>query len=131
MDESDIKFIWDDDREPEITGVTRTFTVGMPVLENDDKKSAKIWAKVEVYDHDYCELENWKWFDFRPRNMSTGYFLNKPEDAAIWEAMRKVWEWLAEWEYVELRPTGPDDKEYFALPKLLEGKVKSGGPDGY
>jgi hypothetical protein len=125
-DESDYKFVWDDDREPEITGITRTFHVGMPTKEGE--RAMLIWAKVEVYDHDYCELENWKWFDFRPKKPGTGYFLNKPEDAAIWEAMRKVWEWLAEWEFVELRPTGPEDKEYFALPKLLEGTVKSGYP---
>ena len=37
--------------------------------------------------------------------------------------MTHVWNWLVEWEFVELRKIGPEDSEYFALPRLLEGKV--------
>ena len=122
--DENIKEIWDDDKEPKILGMTRTFHVAMPV-EGKSLGASHVWARVEVDQHDYCELVNWCFFGHRPKRDGTGYFLNKPEDALLWEAMQHVWTWLAEWEYVELRPIGPEDSEYFATDKLKEGKVES------
>jgi hypothetical protein len=123
-----LKVLWEDDSTPRITGVSRIYHVVMPLQskligEHRTCYASPVWADVHVDDNDYCELHSWMFFGHRPKRDGTGYFLQKPEDAIIWEAMTHVWKWLEEWEYVELRPIGPEDKEYFATDKLKEGKV--------
>ena len=115
--------IWDDENAPKITGINRVFHVAGPKMEG----YSPVWANVNVDSNDYCELDGWHFFGHRPKRDGTGYYLSKPEDAIIWEAMTHVWTWLAEWEYVELRQIGPEDSEYFATDKLKEGKVVESG----
>lgn len=123
-----IKELWLDSSEPKITGVSRIFHVVMPLQgksigEHRTSYASPVWADVHVDDNDYCELHNWFFYGHRPKRDGTGYRLSDPGDALIWEAMTHVWNWLNEWEFVELRQIGPEDSEYFALPKLIEGVV--------
>ena len=69
-----LKVLWQDDKEPEITGMTRTYHVGMPV-DGKSNASSPVWAEIKVYDHDYCELDRWLFFGHRPKRDGTGYFL--------------------------------------------------------
>jgi hypothetical protein len=82
--------------------------------KNRFKESA--WAYVCVQDDGLAELWKWYWFGIRsPEHaMPLGY------DPRLDLAKQEVWEWLMEWELIELRPIGPEDSEYFATLKLTQ-----------
>ena len=101
--------IFEDGREPKPREVARIFEMRVP------GHGHRHWACVEVdaKNDGHCELAGWRWGEHRP--IHGGYRLTEPKHKAAWDAMREVWEWLAEWGLVELRQIGPDDSEYFAV----------------
>jgi hypothetical protein len=110
--------IFADDKEPRLAGISKTYHVLYPD-KAPTRFASPVWADIEVDEHGYCELRDWKYFEQRPKRTG-GYNLTDAEDSDKWEAMRQVWSWLAEWDLVELKPIGPEDSEYFATDKLLE-----------
>lgn len=80
-----------------------------------------IYATLRVADDGYCDLWDWYWFGLRDPHR--GYKLSDPEDHKLWDAMQNVWTWLREWEFVELKPIGPEDSEYFATERLTNATV--------
>lgn len=80
-------------------------------------------ATISVDDNGYAELVHWRWGNFTDPHR--GYKLSEPEDLALWNAMKEVWDWLTEWEIVRLMPIGPEDSEYFITPEFAL-KVKGG-----
>lgn len=100
--------------EPVHTVSGITYRVHVPNL-GSAKYQYDYWANVYVEPGTgYCEMHGWKWGEYRqPRPAvysSTNWHLLEVE--------KRVWEWLVEWELIELKPIGPDDAEYFATPKL-------------
>jgi hypothetical protein len=73
------------------------------------------WAYLEVEtEHDPDCMINcryWQWFGLHSSHKAAGNYQ---------EALNEVWEWLVEWELIELRSIGPEDSEYFATDKLME-----------
>lgn len=86
----------------------------------DRKTGDTISCYLSVDQYGYCQLMDW--YFFHRRDPHRPYHLSEQEDAELYECERLVWEWLAEWELVELKPIGPEDSEYFATDKLLGGK---------
>lgn len=83
-----------------------TYTVRVP---NHDWTH---WAQIHAEEDDLVELEDWRWGDVR--DVHRPLRPHDPGDQKIIAARNEVWEWLAEWEIVRLRPIGPEDSEYFA-----------------
>ena len=80
----------------------------------DRKTGETITCRISVDQYGYCEMVDW--YNFGLRDPHTSY--NSLMDQKLIEAEKEVWEWLAEWELVELRRIGPEDSEYFATSKL-------------
>lgn len=103
--------IYDRGMEPEKFEY-RLFYIRMPKML-DRKTGDTITCRLSVDQYGYCELVDWYYFGKRdphePYNSETMY---------LYECEREVWDWLAEWELVELRPIGPEDSEFFATDKL-------------
>lgn len=97
----------------------KLFYIRMPkVCERKTGDTVSCHLKVDQYG--YCELLDW--YNFGKRDPHEPY---NSETMHLRDAEIDVWEWLAEWELVELRPIGPEDSEYFATEKLIpEDKVK-------
>jgi hypothetical protein len=67
------------------------------------------WVFLNVYEDGLATLDNCSsWFNEATRHVSS--------EVAI---RREIWEWLVEWELVELKPIGPEDWEYFITSKFL------------
>jgi hypothetical protein len=105
MEEADV---YNDENEPKYGAIGTMYCV------HSERREAVAYLVVE--EGGYTELWDWRWFGKRDPHRS--YKLTVPEDRELWDAMREVWSWLREWEYVELKPIGPDDTEYFATKKL-------------
>jgi hypothetical protein len=102
---------WADDSEPEISRrVKMVYALHAPGVHR-----YAYWAEVVIDEDGLCELQDWRWGEFRDPHRPYRAFA---EDRKLWDAMHEVWSWLSEWEYVELKPIGPEDSEYFATDKL-------------
>ncbi len=103
--------IYDEGMEPEFFEY-RLFYIRMPKVL-DRKTGDTITCRLSIDKYGYCELVDWYCFGKRdPHEPYTS------ETMELREYEMAVWEWLAEWELVELRPIGPEDSEYFATAKL-------------
>lgn len=71
-----------------------------------------------VDDTNYCQMLNWHNSGKSDPNRP---YSGSEEDRELLNLERDVWDWLEAWELVELRPIGPEDSEYFATDKLLNG----------
>lgn len=102
--------VYADDMKPESNQLAVIFRVAMPGQFKYD-----YWANVYVEENDYCELHGWRWGEYRQPRPA----IYNSDNFHLLEVEKRVWEWLKEWEYVELRNIGPDDAEYFATDKLV------------
>ena len=82
------------------------------------KGDLRYYAYLRIYTDGLCELDCWYWFGIK--SLGRPYDLRNEEDRIVLGAQQEVWEWLNEWEYVQLRRIGPEDSEYFVGEKLLD-----------
>lgn len=101
--------VFDDELAPEHKVHAVVYHVNVPGQFKYD-----YWANVSVEENDYASLDNWRWGEHRqPRS-----HVYSAENRHLMETEQEVWEWLKEWEFVELKAIGPEDSEYFATAKL-------------
>ncbi len=116
---TDLSNIYEDGHEPEVGLYSETYIIRVP------EHKYTHWARleIEIENDGYANLESWRWGDFRSvRGPGAGYRF--PEDRERYDAMQEVYEWLREWDIIELRRIGPDDSEYFATDEFLEAARK-------
>lgn len=102
--------VYDDKLQPEFSATWITYRVTVPGEYRHD-----YWADVLVEPGtDYCVLSCWKWGEYRQPRPA----IYSPSNWHLLEVEKRVWEWLVEWELVELKAIGPEDSEYFATTKL-------------
>ena len=121
----DVSWLYDEKFQPKITRRSVIYRL-KPVIPSYTmpphgvtEHQRNMFVTLEVYDDGYCELDDFNWFGIRPKR-GGGYRMSEPKDVEILHAQQEVWEYLREWEYVELRRTGPEDSEHFACDKLSE-----------
>lgn len=103
--------LYEDKNKPAIDGkrVTVTYRVSIPNSRN------YAWIEVEPDNAGYISnISGFEWFGIRSATAT----LTLVEKQDI---QRAIYEWLKEWELIELRPIGPEDSEYFATAALTCG----------
>jgi len=115
MTEQDKLDIFADENEPEahLVQTIRQYRIEIP------NQHYEYYAVVSVREDGYCELDDFKFDGIRGPKQGGGYKLSDPEDKALWDTQQDVWGWLQEWDYVSLKPIGPEDSEYFATESLM------------
>lgn len=84
----------------------------------DPPANQHLFAVVVVFPDGLVELDRFKSWDGVVGPIHGGYHLQDPEHRKVWDAGRDVMQWLCDHEFVQLRPIGPEDSEYFATSKL-------------
>jgi hypothetical protein len=99
--------------ERSVVTYTLAFTPERRRELNSEWKDPVTWnpfhVNVDVDEYGMATLgRHTRWFGKGIRNMSH-------------QEKREIYLWLQEWEFIELRPIGPEDSEYFATDKLTGG----------
>ncbi len=108
-----------DDNKPEILWPCRSITVRVPPkprMKGEKAARTNYQVTLLIDEHNYIEITNWIWGSVR--------FLEGTALEVSHDIRKEIWDWLEEWELVVLRPIGPEDSEYFATDKLIEGGVE-------
>lgn len=98
-----------DEHEPLVREVWTTYNVTIPAeFRRKFGLGNYPWVNLNVYSDGLVSInDNSTWFQ-EPGSKNT-------------TAMRaEMWEWLLEWELVQVCMTGPEDWEYFVTDKFLE-----------
>lgn len=100
--------IYADDMKPKATVSDIIIRVHVPGCKHT------AWAELHVERDDphYINNLNWSWFG--ARNPLT----YNSKNWHLLDIEKEVFNWLHEWELIELRPISPEDSEYFATDKL-------------
>jgi hypothetical protein len=111
--------IYADENEPDVSLVQtiKQYRVEIPNTRYD------YYAVLSVREDGYCELDHFK---FHGVSGPVQGQYNSTESYAL---QREVWDWLVEWELVELKPIGPEDSEYFITHELEKTAAKKNLPD--
>lgn len=104
--------IYADENEPGILSKMHVISYRI-VLPNTDY-SVKL--AIEPENNGYVTIQGFNWFG----KVSTAVTEHRERESIY----REIWEWLVEWEFVQLQPIGPEDSEYFATDKLNEAWEK-------
>jgi len=98
--------IYADENEPKSysIGVIRQYRVEIP------NQHYNFYAVLSVREDNYAEIDGFK-FDGVTGPVTESF-----------AQTQEVWSWLQEWDYVVLKPIGPEDSEYFATDKLTNSK---------
>ncbi len=74
-----------------------------------------LWAREDGY----AEIHEYKFHGVRGPDHERDNF------SVRYEREKEVWDWLMEWELVELKPIGPEDSEYFITDLLQKEAAKA------
>lgn len=113
--------IFADENQPRVMDLGKITTYRIDIPNQHFDYYVVLWVREDGY----AEIQDFKFYGERgPMNVHSQ--LKHPEEAhKAWEAQKEVWDWLMEWELVELKPIGPEDSEYF-ITDLLEKEAAKG-----
>ena len=108
--------LWAEENAPTVKPAWRTYCIRIPNV-----RDTVIYLDVD--DNDYSELpwETQSLYMIQGFNESISSWFGRRIDKMTYKEREEIWEWLIEWELVVLRKIGPEDSEYFATDKLLQG----------
>jgi hypothetical protein len=108
--------LWLDKHEPVVKPAWRTFCIRIPNLFG-----TVIYLDVDDNDYSDPPWETQSLYMIQGFNERISSWFGKRVDKMTYDERKEIWEWLTEWELVVLRKIGPEDSEYFATDKLLQG----------
>ena len=111
--------IFADENKPRVAdlGKITTYRIDIPNAHFD------YYAVLWVREDGYAELQDFKFHGIRSPQQGE---YNSVESYA---QRKEVWDWLMEWELVELKPIGPEDSEYFITHELEKEAAKNNSYD--
>ena len=100
--------IFADENKPRVADLGKITVYRVDIPNQHFDYYAVLWVREDGY----CELHDFKFHGVPSPQQGT---YNSVES---YTQVKEVWDWLMEWELVELKPIGPEDSEYFITDQM-------------